>query len=377
MKSLFKVCLLLVTVVCGFCSLAALVGAQDAQTPPTPPAPPTSVVVPPVPPTPPSAPFYTAAQAEPAAPALPAMPSMPAMPAMPALPALPAAAGWPDGDGRHSVSLSSGHHEPATDCSDLHVRFDDRDAVMESEDHTVTRADAPTLRVRPHKNGGVQIQGWDKDTYSVTSCKFASNEGGAGQRILAQMTLSIRNGEISTNGPNDDGDWTVYLLIRAPKASIIDLETANGPLSLYNVDGKLTARATNGPITLRDFSGDADVRAANGPISISGGSGNVRIHTENGPISINLEGTVWTGAGLTADAQNGPLTLSVPSDYKSSFSVESRNYSPMSCHASICDNARKTWDDNNRRIEFGSSPAMIKLSTVNGPISIQSSRGEM
>jgi hypothetical protein len=49
----------------------------------------------------------------------------------------------------------------------------------------------------------------------------------------------------------------------------------------------------------------------------------------------------------------------------------------MNCKASICDNARKTWDDNHRRIEFGSSPAMIRLSTVNGPVSIQSSREEM
>jgi DUF4097 and DUF4098 domain-containing protein YvlB len=221
------------------------------------------------------------------------------------------------------------------------------------------------------------VQGWDKDTYSVTACKFAADYDGRAQRVLSQITLSAKNGEVSTNGPNDEEDWTVYLLIRAPKASVIDLETNNGPLSLYSVDGKVTARATNGPITLRDFTGDADVRAANGPISISGSSGNVRIHTENGPISINLKGTTWNGTGLTADAQNGPLTLSVPSDYKSSFSVESRNYSPMSCHASICDNARKTWDDNNRRIEYGSSPAMIKLSTVNGPVSIQSSRGDL
>jgi hypothetical protein len=301
---------------------------------------------------------------------------MPAMPAVPAVPAVPGVPDWTDWDRRQSMSISSGHHEPATDCSDLNVRFDDRDAVMQSEERTITKADAPTLRVRPHKNGGVQVQGWDKDTYSVTSCKFASNEDGGAQRMLAQMTLSVKNGEVSTNGPSDEGDWTAYLLIRAPKASVIDLETANGPLSLYGVDGKLTAHATNGPITLRDFSGDAEVRASNGPITITGSSGNVRIHTENGPISINLEGTTWTGTGLTADAQNGPLTLSVPSDYKSSFSVESRNYSPMSCHASICDNARKTWDDNNRRIEFGGSPAMIRLSTVNGPVSVRSAREE-
>ena len=376
MKSRFGFVLLPVTAACGFYALTALAGAQG-PTPPTPPAPSSSVLVAPAPPLPPSVPSYAAAPTEPAAPAATPMPPMPAMPAAPAVPARPAEPGWFDGDHRHSVSMSGGHHEPASDCSDLHVRFDDRDAVMESEERTVTKADAPTLRVRPHKNGGVQVQGWDKDTYSVTSCKFASNEDGGAQRILAQMTLSIRNGEVSTSGPSDDGDWTIYLLIRAPKSSVIDLETANGPLSLYSVDGKLTAHATNGPITLRDFSGDAEVRAANGPITITGSSGNVRIHTENGPISINLKGTTWSGTGLTADAQNGPLTLSVPSDYKSSFSVESRNYSPMSCHASICDNARKTWDDNNRRIEYGASPAMIKLSTVNGPVSIQSSREEM
>jgi hypothetical protein len=368
MKSLFRVCLLSVTAVCGFCALA---GAQDAPTPPAPPS--FESLAPPVPPSPP----VRFDAATPAAPAAPAVPATPAMPAVPALPAFPAVPGWPDWDHRHSMSMSGGHHEPASDCSDFHVRFDDRDAVTESEERTVTKADAPTLHVRPHKNGGVQVQGWDKDTYSVTSCKFASNEDGSAQRILAQMTLSVKNGEVSTNGPSDDGEWAIYLLIRAPKSSVIDMETANGPLSVYSVDGKLTAHATNGPITLRDFSGDADVRAANGPITVTGSSGNVRIHTENGPISINLKGTTWSGAGLTADAQNGPLTLSVPSDYKSSFSVESRNYSPMTCHASICDNARKTWDDNNRRIEYGTSPAMIKLSTVNGPVSIQSSRGEM
>jgi hypothetical protein len=269
------------------------------------------------------------------------------------------------------------HRDPAMDCSDLHVRFDDGDAKMQFEERTITKADAPTLRVRPHQNGGVQVQGWDKDTYSVTACKFAANYGGRADGLLAQMTLSVRNGEVSTSGPNDEDQWTVYLLIRSPKASVIDMDTANGPISLYGVDGKLTARATNGPITLRDFSGDADVRAQNGPITISGSGGNVRIHTENGPISIDLKGTTWSGTGLEADAQNGPLTLSVPSDYKSSFSVESRNYSPMSCHASICDSARKTWDDNNRRIEYGSSPAMIRLSTVNGPVSVQSARGEM
>jgi DUF4097 and DUF4098 domain-containing protein YvlB len=274
---------------------------------------------------------------------------------------------------RHqSVSISDGHKQPVTDCSDLRIRFDERDAVVRSEERTLTKAEAPTLEIRPHANGGVQIVGWEKDTYSVTACKAAS--GADAERILSQISMSVEKGKISTKGPGDDDDWTVYLLIRAPKSAVLDLETKNGPISLYDVDGKLTARAHNGPISLKNFSGEADITAVNGPISLEGSNGNVRVHTENGPISVALTGKTWSGAGLTADAKNGPLTLMVPRDYQSSFVVESRNYSPVSCKASICDNARKTWDDENRRIEFGSSPAMIRLSTVNGPVSVRDSR---
>lgn len=272
----------------------------------------------------------------------------------------------------HSVSISDGHKQPVTDCSDLRIRFDERDAVVRSEERTLTKAEAPTLEIRPHANGGVQIVGWEKDTYSVTACKAAS--GADAERILSQITMTVEKGKISTKGPGDDDDWTVYLLIRAPKSAVLDLETKNGPISSYDVDGKLTARAQNGPISLKNFSGEADITAVNGPISVGGSNGNVRVHTENGPISVALTGKTWSGVGLTADAKNGPLTLMVPRDYQSSFVVESRNYSPVSCKASICDNARKTWDDENRRIEFGNAPAMIRLSTVNGPVSVRDSR---
>jgi DUF4097 and DUF4098 domain-containing protein YvlB len=128
---------------------------------------------------------------------------------------------------------------------------------------------------------------------------------------------------------------------------------------------------------LKNFSGDADITAVNGPISLEGGSGNVRVHTENGPLTVALTGKTWSGGGLSADAQNGPLTLIVPNGYQSSFVVESRNYAPVRCQAGICDNARKTWDDNNRRIEFGSMPAMIRLSTVNGPVSVRDLREKL
>jgi hypothetical protein len=277
----------------------------------------------------------------------------------------------------HSVSISGGHRQPATDCSDVRIRFDERNAVMRSEERIVTKAEAVVLQVHPHSNGGVQVVGWDKDTYSVTACKAAAGSGDEAERILSQISMKIEHGKVSTDGPGDEEAWTVELLIRAPKAASIELDTRNGPISLYDVDGKLTARAQNGPISLKNFSGDAEITAVNGPISLEGSNGNVRIHTENGPITVALEGKAWSGAGLTADAQNGPLTLRVPSGYQSSFVVESTNHAPVSCRASLCDNARKTWDDEHRRIEYGNAPAMIRLSTVNGPVSVEESREKL
>src|SRR5215831_9348005 len=188
---------------------------------------------------------------------------------------------------RHSVNIHDGNRHPAADCSDLRIRFDDRDAVVRSETRTLTKAEASVLKVHPHANGGTQVVGWDNANYSVTACK-AAEAGSDAERVLSQIGMTIENGTVSTHGPSgEDAEWTVYLLIRAPKSAALELETMNGPISLYDVNGKLKAHANNGPISLHNFSGEADVVAQNGPISMDGSRGNIRIKTQNGPISVD------------------------------------------------------------------------------------------
>src|SRR5713101_5281382 len=299
-----------------------------------------------------------------AMPAVPAIPAIPAMPEIPAMPAAPAAPGWGE-YGRGSTHWGDG---PAADCSDLHIRLDGERPTIQSEERTVSKAEAAVLRVHEVENGGVQVQGWDKDVYSVTACKAAV--GGDAARLLSQIKLAVQGGEVSVSGPHGDReDWTVYLLIRTPRSADIEVTAHNGPVSFYTVDGKITTRATNGPISIKDCSGEANISAENGPISFSGTSGKLRLHTQNGPISVSL-GANWDGSELVADAVNGPLTLRVPPGFRSSFLVESNGHSPVSCHASICADARKTWDDEHRRIEYGSGSPVIRLSTENGPISV-------
>jgi DUF4097 and DUF4098 domain-containing protein YvlB len=271
---------------------------------------------------------------------------------------------------RHSVSISGDGDGPVADCSGLHIRFDDQAATMRSEERTIPRPNG-TLRIESEVNGGLQVRGWDKGNYSVTVCKAVDASRNNAEQIFSQIKLSVEDGKVSVSGPSDRDHWTVFLLVRAPQSADLELHANNGPLAIFNLDGKLAARAINGPISLTGFSGEGDISAQNGPIDLHGNSGKLRLHTQNGPISVDLKGDSWKGSGLVADAQNGPLSLRLPKNYQSSVLLESNGNSPMSCHASVCDDARKTWDDEHRRIEFGSAPAVIHLSTVNGPISVE------
>jgi DUF4097 and DUF4098 domain-containing protein YvlB len=312
-------------------------------------------------PTPPEPPAFAAIPAAPAAPLLPAIPAAPREPADPAM-----------GAGHHRGGSSSHYDGPVSDCSDLHIRLHDGEkATVVPEERTLTKAEAQVLRVHEIQNGGIQVQGWDKDVYSVTACKAAAGSSDEVQRLISQIKLSVQGGDVSVSGPGSShDDWTVYLLIRTPKSADIELTAHNGPVAFYNVDGKITAKATNGPITVKDCSGEADIAAVNGPVTLVGTGGKLRLHTENGPINISLSGSTWNGGGLVADAVNGPLSLRVPSGFQSSFVVESNGYTPLNCEASICSQARRTWDDEHRRIEYGSGDPVIRLSTKNGPVSV-------
>jgi len=270
----------------------------------------------------------------------------------------------------HTVEVSMAHDEwPAANCNDLHIEFDGREAVIQSEEKTITKAEASTLRVQAESNGGVQVQGWDQNNYSVTLCK-AARPGGDAENVLSQVKLTFANGELGISGPNSRHQWSAHLLIKAPSGAAMDLNVNNGPMGLFEVEGNLKVHAVNGPITVEKCKGVLNLTAENGPISLEENSGKLNVRTQNGPITISLEGKNWNGEGLEAHATNGPVTLRVPSGYQSGVVLESDGHGPFSCAASVCNEGRKTWDENSKRVEFGSGPAVVRVSTVNGPVSV-------
>lgn len=277
---------------------------------------------------------------------------------------------WPRANshkGSFVVQTTVGEIAPA--CSDVHPRFDHRDALVESEERTITRAEAPRLRVTAERNGGIDVEGWDKDSYSVTLCK-AAESGSDAQEVLSQIHLSFQNGDLGVSGPSRHEGWSAQLVIRSPKAAVLELSAHNGPLSLSRVDGQVTVRAENGPVSVEGCSGELNLNAQNGPLTLEDNSGKQTVHVHNGPVTLSLSGDSWNGAGLEAEGMNGPVTVRVPSGYKSGVVVESEGRSPFECRASVCSEGRKTWDDDRKRIEFGSGPTLVRVSTVNGPVSV-------
>jgi hypothetical protein len=285
-------------------------------------------------------------------------------------PALPARAGH----GSHSVSIDE--DPAATGCSAMHVRFSGRTSAHAEETLTLSRAGANGLVFSGSAQGGVTVWGSDSSTFTITACKFgAGDDDAAAGAVLAKVALRQSGGRVTVEGPADE-DWAGFLLVSAPRDADLSVEATNGPVSARELSGTVSVRTANGPVSLTGLSGTLDVDAVNGPITLRQSSGDVRIKAANGPLTVILAGTRWEGKGLQADAENGPLTIKVPDDYASAVRVEASSHSPVSCRAAGCEKAHREEGDSSRLVEIGGSNAVVRLSTVNGPVSIVPTAGK-
>jgi hypothetical protein len=265
----------------------------------------------------------------------------------------------------NNISIST--HGNPTGCSDIDIDAGRR-AVATGE-QSLTAPAHVALAVPAAPRGGVVVSGWDGRDFQVIACKaaVAADLEQARQR-LAAISVAIQGNAVETSGPADE-DWLVYLIIRTPRDAALNLTVRNGPLSLYDATGRFTIEGSNGPVSLEDVAGTISVELENGPVSIANGGGDVRVRTENGPIAVSLDGDEWEGEGLDARAINGPLSLEIAPGYKGGVRIESSGNAPWSC-GELCSQGDRSWDGQGRQLEIGPQPARIRLSTVNGPVSI-------
>jgi hypothetical protein len=259
----------------------------------------------------------------------------------------------------------------AADCERMNMMFGDYQ-VGRAVQHGSVPASAGPLELRPDANGGVRIERGSGGAYAITACIGAGARSQAEAQAAADsVRLEINGNRVRVAGLDDRTvrSWSVQLIVLAPDGATIDAQTSNGPIGVSGLAGTFTLRASNGPISLSDVDGEVQARAANGPITVEGSRGKFDIETSNGPIDVRLTGRRWDGS-LTARASNGPLSLSVPADYQSGVEISSSPHSLWSCRAAACRSGNRDWDDRTRSLRLGTGPAVVHLSTVNGPVTV-------
>jgi hypothetical protein len=254
-------------------------------------------------------------------------------------------------------------------CARHQVSFDDREVARAEETADVPRASVDRIRAETGR-GGVLVVGWSGDGYRIRACKAAAGDTASeAEARVGMMKLQINGGQVSVTPPDGD-DWVVHFIVQAPTGGAVSLEAANGPLSVRSFSGTAEMESRNGPISITRSSGHITARAVNGPVSVSDSSGEITARTQNGPVSVSLAER-WEGGTLEASTQNGPLNFEIPPGYPAGVEVRMGRHSPFRCNSSACrDAGARLWDDEGRRVVIGAVPPAVKLSTVNGPVTI-------
>jgi len=278
---------------------------------------------------------------------------------------------------RHrGFTINTGREKTITNCNQLTMRVDDLQVARAEQERTIPKSAVSSLQVQSAYYGGIVVNGWDGDHYSIKACLGAAGESAAeAQNLLSQIALSVQDGRVSVTGPGRNDTWMGYLIIQAPNGAALGLEAKNAPIGVNSITANVEARNTNGPVTLRDVGGNVRAEVTNGPINVSGNRGEHHLKVQNGPLTVELLGSRWESGELEGSTQNGPVELIVPPDYQSAVRVNTSKHSPVECRAAQCKEAVRTWD-RPEVIEFGGPNPVVRLSTVNGPTTVKSTGGK-
>jgi hypothetical protein len=211
------------------------------------------------------------------------------------------------------------------------------------------------IKADPGRNGGVTVKGWLRNDVLVRSRVdvWADSDTDANV-VMSQIRIDSSSGVILATGPADAGHrgWAVSYEIFVPRLSAVDVTAYNGGISVSDIDGVMHLETTNGGINIARVAGD-----------VSG-------TTRNGGLHVELTGATWQGRQLDLNTRNGGVAVSMPDGYSAHIQVETVNggvYSdvPMTVTGRI---RRQIVDG-----KVGSGGPLIRVSTVNGGISLKRS----
>lgn len=226
---------------------------------------------------------------------------------------------------------------------------DDHDRYCEVREFTL--ADRDLIAVDGRANGGIRVEGWNRNEILVRAKVQAHAHSESEAREMAgEVEIETSGREIRSDGPRTGRHewWSVSYELMVPRESNLDLKTVNGGIKIEGVSGRINFRATNGGIGLSGLGGD-----------VSGS-------TTNGGLSIHLTGSEWDGDRLDVKTTNGGVKIRIPSGYSAELESGTVNGSlrvdfPITIQGRI---------DRRIRAELGSGGRPIRAVTTNGGVVI-------
>lgn len=227
-----------------------------------------------------------------------------------------------------------------------------------SEEFHQTYAITPDGRVDlDNINGPVHISSWDRNEVKVDAVKYADTK-----ERLDEAKIEIDAGKdyvsIRTKYPDHDHTWnwgshnnpaSVEYTLTVPRTVRLDeIKLINGSLDVTGVTGEVHASCINGRLEAHNLAGRATLETING-----------RLEAKFDQLA---------GQSVELSSVNGSVDLTIPSD--SNAEVEASTVSggidnDFGLHVS-----RHSFVGHNLRGELGKGGTRIRLSDVNGRVSI-------
>ena len=236
-----------------------------------------------------------------------------------------------------------------------------RDEVRE-EFHQTYPLTADGLVSLKNINGAVRIAAWERNEVKVDAIKRASTP-----ERLAEAEIKINAApdaiRIETKYAESNFNWTdkdgrryynpasiEYSLTVPRGARLRDIELINGSLDVDGVTGEVRASCINGRLTARRLGGEA------------------KLSTINGRLDVTFE-RLGESQNITLGSVNASVVLTLPSDADAQIRAHT-------IHGGITNNfgllvRRGEYVGHDLAGTLGSGAAKVKLSNVNGSITIQ------
>ena len=225
----------------------------------------------------------------------------------------------------------------------------------EIKEQTLAATDS-TITVDGRVNGGVSVQGWDRNEILMRArIQTAGSSEAEANELARQVTIETAGSKIFASGPPNRTDswWSVSYEIFVPRRSNLSLKTNNGGISITDVNGQLEFSALNGGVNLRRV------------------GGTVRGGTTNGGLNVELSGERWDGEALDVKTTNGGVSMWIPENYSAHLETGTVN-GRLSIDFPVTVQGDITRE---LAVNLGSGGATIRAMTTNGGVRIRRREG--